>query len=299
MPNTRRRTSTQPDQAVANALSIADLNEYLNQTTNRRTTKPLAESFAIPFATQLEQYQTAYGEGALGFDVDLTELVFAASALDTLREAIEHDLINGVLLLAYPTKDQLRGMNESLGHVAFHAAVPASVFLVEHLRQRGFSYFGITPSFGLRCSDRLRKELCRATKEQPGQGEADVLRSVYNQLSAPPSLERRLGYRRLAFTSIDRVAPWERRRATYVAASIDTNLAIRLSLTTPEQFLALHERSTPGRPETYLARDAGEWLAGLTPSSVTYARADIDGFGIYEGDAGDWITSNRLRPVLK
>src|SRR5262249_3988771 len=149
-------------------------------------------------------------------------------------------------VLAYPTEDQLRSLNEHGRGVAFHAAVPASVFLIEHLRQRGFSYFGITPSFDLRCSDRLRRELCKTAKEQPNNDEDALLRTTYDRLAPPPSLDDRLGYKRLAFTSIDSLAPWERRRTTYVSACIDTNLSVNLSLITPEQFFALYQLCTPG-----------------------------------------------------
>jgi hypothetical protein len=299
MPNTRRRQTIHSNQAVATDLSIADLDDYLTQTLNRRTKTPLADSFRIPFTEQVAQYQAAYRDGALGYDVDVADVRFPNTRLDALRQAIEHNLVNGVVLLAYPTGEQLRTLNERARGLAFHTAVPASVFLIEHLRQRGFSYFGITPSFDLRCSDRLRKELCKTAKENVGKTDTDVLRATYDRLKPPPSLDDRLGYQRLAFTSIDSLAPWERRRATYASACIDTNLSVALSLLTPEQFFALQQRSTPGDSDTYLARDAGEWLAGLTPDGVTYARADVDGFGVYKGDPTDWITCNRLRAVLK
>jgi len=299
MPNTRRRQAINSDQAVATDLSIAELDTYLKQTQNRHTKTPLATAFATPFTEQVAGYQAAYREGALGYDVDVSNVRFPAARLDALRQAIEHNLINGIVLLAYPGEEQLRALNDRARGIAFHAAVPASVFLIEHLRQRGFSYFGITPSFDLRCSDRLRKELCKTAKDNVGKTEPEILRATYDRLAAPPSLDDRLGYKRLAFTSTDCLAPWERRRTTYASACIDTNLSVALSLMTPEQFFALQQRSTPGDSDTYFARDAGEWLAGLTPDGVTYARADVDGFGVYQSDPTDWIRCNRLRTVLK
>src|SRR5260221_4701063 len=215
MPNTRRRKATHSDQAVAADLSVADLNEYLNQTSNRRAKTPLADSFQTPFTEQVAQYQTAYRDGALGYDVDLTDVRFPAARLDALRQAIEHNLVNGVVVLAYPTGEQLRTLNDHVRGLAFHAAVPASVFLIYHFRHRGFSYFGITPSFDLRCSDRVRKELCKTAKENVNKAQSEVVRAVYDRLAPPPSLDDRLGYKRLAFTSIDHLAPWERRRTTY------------------------------------------------------------------------------------
>lgn len=295
MPNTRRHSN----QAVGAEWTIADLDDYLSTTSNRQTKTRLSDAFQIPFTEQVARYQVAYQDGALGYDVDVTDIRFSTARLEVLRQAIEHNLVNGVVLLAYPTGEQLRTLNDGARGVAFHPTVPASVFLIEHLRQRGFSYFGITPSFDLRCSDRLREELCKTAKENVGKKEAEVLRVAYDRLKAPPSLDDRLGYKRLAFTSIDSLAPWERRRTTYASACIDTKLSVALSLMTPEQFFALQELGTPGDSDTYFARDAGEWLAGLTPDGVTYARADVDGFGVYNGDPADWITCNRLRAVLK
>src|SRR5258708_32648092 len=96
MPNTRRRQTTHSDQAAVTDLSIADLDDYLKQTSNRRTKTPLADSFRIPFSEQVAQYQAAYRDGALGYDVDVADVRFPTARLDALRQAIDHNLVNGV-----------------------------------------------------------------------------------------------------------------------------------------------------------------------------------------------------------
>jgi len=195
--------------------------------------------------------------------------------MEALRYAFDEGRVDTLLIVAYPTAEQLGRFSTDL-----HRGMPATCFLARHLAARGYR---------LQSPDTLGQYLAACDRGTQSHNQ----QPLSNLFNGSQSLAAALGTAYVTFTSGAAIAPIVPANETYASAA-------EYELPTLDEFLILC--GTIGDPrdtDTYPARYTGEWLAAGYDGQPAYARTDLRHLGVYlaDGDGAPIIT--RVRPVIR
>ncbi len=250
---------------------------------------------------QVQAFAAAFADGPFGFTFDPNSLRFPEAKVSALEDALLGDAVNGVVVTAYPTREQVDAIaakNNLDGETLLN--LPVTVFLVRHFEGRGG-----------KIADRENRLAMWGTLRWAADGKL-ALPSAHGTLPVQPRLRDVLGLAQLSFTNTARDVAATTPLLQSVPAGKPNHIAVQgdgltfeklqavgASILAPDERFALASLSKPGDTATYLSPNTWDWLSGVTSSCAVYGSSRSDGLGL-NWDVPEYSYSgSRARSVVR
>ncbi len=250
---------------------------------------------------QVQKFAAAFADGAFGFELDTSALTFPEDRLPALEAALLSGAVNGVVVTAYPTRDQVGAIAAKYSmDVETLLDLPVTMFLVRHFELRGGTI-----------ADRENRLATWRTLHWPTDGSL-ALPAAHGTLPGQPRLRDVLGRRQLSFTNTARDVAVDTPLLQAAQAGTPSHIAVqgtdltyqklvaaKASILMPDEWLALAALATPGDIGTYLSPKTWDWLGGVTPSCAAGGDSSSDGLKLgWDGPEGSGV-SGRARSAVR
>jgi len=250
---------------------------------------------------QVQTFARAFADGGFGFQLDTNALAFPKDKLPALEVALLRGAVNGVVVTAYPTREQVDAIAAKTGEsVNVLLDMPVTEFLVRHFENKGGTV-----------DDRENRLAKWRTLRWPTDGPL-ALPSAHRRLPGQPRLRDVLGYTQLSFTNtaqdvalatpiLQSAPPGDPKhiRGQGEFLSYERLVAAGASILAPDEWLAMASTSDPEKIRTYPSRNTWDFLSGVEPSGAAYGRSLSNGLNLRCVAPENSGSNGRARSVVR